>query len=177
MAQAPERWRLVHEGHEHVVEIADAGLRRSVTWLVDGAEIGNRRTTDKRVVIGGGERGAVRVQLPEFVGPARRVTWYSGGEALDAETAAHTGLGGLDLVPEPGSKAAAREAWILEHPRLYVARRVATAVLSVLLPLLLLWLLSRVRIPWPDITIPWPDWNLPSLPLPDWDLPELPAWL
>jgi hypothetical protein len=181
MAQEPERWRLVHEGHEHVVEIADAGLRRAVTWRVDGTEVGDRRTTDKRVVISGGERGAVRVQLPEFVGPARRVTWYSTDGALDAEAAARTGLGGLDLVPDPGSKAAAREAWIREHPRLYVARRVATAVLSALVPLLVLWLLSQVRIPWPSISIPWPDWRLPSIPLPDLpdlpDLPELPAWL
>ncbi len=180
MAQGPERWRLVHEGHEHVIEIADAGLRRAVTWRMDDTEIGSRRTNDKRVVIAGGERGAVRVQLPEFVGPARRVTWYGPDGALDAEAAAHTGLGGLDLVPEPGSKAAAREAWIREHPRLYVARRVATAVLGALVPLLILWLLSQVRIPWPSISVPWPDWSLPSIPWPDWDLPdlpELPAWL
>ncbi len=180
MTRIPERWRLVHEDHEHLVENVDAGWRRSVTWRLDGTEIGTRRTNDKRVVINGGDRGAVRVQLPEFAGPARRVTWYDADSAVDAETAARTGLGGLDLVPEPGSKAAAREAWIREHPRLYVARSTATAVLGVLLPLLLLWLASRIT--WPSISIPLPDWSLPSIPWPSipwpsWDLPELPAWL
>lgn len=165
-----------------MVQITDAGMRRAVTWRLDGTEIGTRRTTDKRVVIDGGDQGAVRIQLPEFVGPARRVTWYGTDAVLDAEAAAHTGLGGLDLVPEPGTKAAAREAWIREHPRLYVARRTATAVLGVLLPLLLLWLVAHIRIPWPNLSIPWPDWDLPSIPWPSipwpsWDLPELPAWL
>jgi len=180
MGQGPERWRLVDEDHEHVVEIADVGLRRVVTWRLDGNELGSKRTTDKRVVINGGDRGALSVHLPEFVGPARRVTWYSADSAMGAEAAAHAGLGGLDLVPEPGTKAAAREAWIAEHPRLYVARRVGTAAIGALCGVLVLWLMTQIRIPWPAISFPWPDWDPPAIPLPDipWpDLPDLPAWL
>jgi len=182
MAKAPERWHLVHDGHEHEVRITDVGLRREVTWTLDGDQVGSRRSTDKRVVIDGGAHGAVGVRLPEFVGPARRVSWHEADGALGAKAAAQAGLGGIDLVPEPGSRAAARELWIREHPRLHVARRTATAVAGVLVPLLVFWLLSQVRIPWPQISIPWPDWQLPripwpDLPLPRWDLPDLPSWL
>src|SRR3982751_2822795 len=87
-------------------------------------------------------------------------------------------------MPEPGSRAAARETWIRGHPRLYVAGRTLTAVLGVLLPVVLFWLLAQVRLPWPTISIPWPDWDLPSLPWPrlripwpDWTAPEPPPWL
>jgi hypothetical protein len=184
MTRVPERWHLVHDGHEHVVQIVDTGLRRAVTWLLDGAPIGDKRTSDKRVVIDGGEYGAVGVRLPEFVGPARRVTWYGADSELGAKAAAHTGLGGIDLVPEPGSRAEARESWIRAHPRLYVVRRVATALTGVLLSLLMVWLLTRIHIPWPNISIPWPDWRLPSIPWPnvsipwpDWELPDVPLWI
>lgn len=185
MAKSPERWHLVHDGHEHEVRIVDVGLRWEVTWTLDGVEVGSRRTTDKKVVLDGGEQGAVGVRLPEFTGPARRVSWHGADAPPGAEVAARTGLGGIDLVPEEGSRAAARELWIREHPRLHVARRTAAALVGVLLPLLVVWLLSQVRIPWPDISIPWPDWQLPDIPWPDlplprWDLPDLPdlpAWL
>ena len=189
---ATERWQLDGDGHQHVVEIADAGLRRSLTWLVDGTEVAGRKTSDERVVLDGGERGAVGVRLPAFTGPARRVTWYPPGGQLGAAAAAQAGVGGVDLDPAPGSRAAAREAWIRAHPHRHAARRTAAAVLGVLLPLLGLWLLARVDIPWPDIPwpdIPWPeisgpDWDLPSIPWPDveipwpdWQFPELPAWV
>jgi hypothetical protein len=182
--KVPERWLLASDGREHVVEIAEAGLRRRLSWLVDGTEVAARTTSDERVVLDGGEHGAVGVRLPTFTGPARRVTWHSPDAELGAVAAARTGLGGIDLGPEPGSKAAAREAWIRAHPNLHTARRTGAAVLGVLLPLLALWLLARIDIPWPDLSIPWPDWGLPSIPWPDlsipwpdWDLPELPAWL
>ena len=176
--KTPERWLLTADGHEHVLEIADAGLRRRLTWRVDGTEAASKTTSDERVVLDGGEHGALGVRLPAFTGPARRVTWYPPDTDLGAVAAAHTGLGGVDLDPEPGSKAAAREAWIRAHPDLHAARRTATAVLGVLLPLLVVWLLTRID--WPDV--PWPNWDLPAIPWPDiprpdWDLPELPAWL
>ncbi len=184
MATTTERWQLRTDGREHRVEIADAGLRRSLTWQVDGREVAGTRTSDERVVLDGGEHGALGVRLPTFTGPARRVTWYPPGSELGATAAAHAGLGGLDLDPEPGSRAAAREAYIRAHPHRHAARRTATAVLGVLLPLLGLWLLARIDVPWPDVSIPWPDWDLPaipwpdlSIPWPDWQLPELPAWV
>ncbi|MBB3674353.1 hypothetical protein [Modestobacter versicolor] len=176
----PERWLLTSDGHEHLVEIAEVGLRRRLTWSVDGTEAATKTTSDEKVVLDGGEHGAVGVRLPTFTGPARRVTWYPPG--AQAVAVAQTGLGGTDFDPEPGSKAAVREAWIREHPNLHAARRTGAAVLGVVLPILGIWLLSRIDIPWPSI--PWPDWDLPSIPwpdisipLPDWDLPELPAWL
>ena len=183
MTRAPERWQLTHDGHEHVVEIADAGLRRSVTWLMDGAEVAGRTTSDERVVLDG-EPGAVGLRLPALTGPARRVTWYPPGGEFGAAAAAQAGLGGIDLDPEPGSRAAAREAWMRAHPHPHPPRRTALAVAGILLPLLALWLLHRIDVPWPDISIPWPDWDLPSIPWPDldvpwpdWQLPDLPDWL
>lgn len=181
--KAPERWLLTSDGHEHRVEITEVGLRRRIAWLVDGTEVATKTTSDERIVLDGGEVGAVGVRLPQFTGPARRVTWYSPDTELGAVVAAQTGVGGTDLDPEPGSKAAAREAWIRAHPNLHAARRTGAAVLGVVLPLLALWLLARISwpaIPWPDWdlpSIPWPDWDLPSIPWPDWDLPELPAWV
>lgn len=186
VARPVERWGLASEP-EHVVEIRDVGLRRSVTWLFDGVEVATKATSEQRIVLSGGDRGAVAVRLPTFVGPARRVTWFAPTSALGAEAAAHAGVGGVDLDPEPGSKAAAREAWIREHPRRHTARRSAAAALGALVPLLATWLLSRIDIPLPSISlpsIPLPDWDLPSFPLPDvsipwpdWDLPQLPEWL
>jgi len=184
MAKATERWQLTSDGRELVVEIADAGLRRSLTWLVDGTEVAQKRTSDERVVLDGGESGALGVRLPTFAGPARRVTWYPPGSELGAVAAASAGLGGVDLDPEPGSKAAAREAWIRAHPNRHAARRTATAVAGVLLPLLMFWLLARIDLPWPSIPlprIPLPDWDLPSIPWPDIAIPwpdwQLPAWV
>lgn len=183
----PERWLLDLDGHSHVVEIADAGLRRRLSWTVDGTEVANLVTSDERVVLTSDE-GVVGVRLPTFVGPARRVTLH------DNEIAAHAGPGGTDFDAEAGSAAARREAWIREHPRLHTARQTAVAAAGVLIPILAIWLLSQLvlpRIPWPDIdlpSIPWPDIDLPSIPWPDitlpsipWpglpDLPDLPAWV
>ena len=188
MGDGPERWLLRREGSQHVLEIDDAGLGRRLTWTVDGTEVAVRRTSDERVVLTaeGNAVGALAVRLPAFVGPARRVTWY------DDEVRAHAGFGGLDLDPEPGSKAAAREAWIRAHPHLHATRRTAVAAAGVLVPLLVLWLLSRLvlpAIPWPDVDLPsiplpdlprlpWPDIALPSIPWPDLpDLPDLPQWV
>ena len=195
MSGTPQRWSVSSHGREHVLEIVEAGLGRRLTWTVDGEEVASRKTSDERVVLGGDDAGALGVRLPTFAGPARRVTLY------DDEVLAHAGVGGLDLDPEPGSRAAEREAWIRAHPHLHTARRTAVAAAGVLVPLLVLWLLSRVvlqavpwpdvdlpSIPWPDVpwppidlpaipwpSIPWPDVDLPSIPWPD--LPDLPPWV
>ena len=165
---ATERWRIDRDGRSHVLEIADAGLGRRLTWTVDGEEVASRKTSDEKVVLDAGDTGAVGVRLPMFVGPARRVTLY------DDEVRAHTGLGGLDLDPEPGSKGAEREEWIRAHPHLHTARQTVAAAAGVVVPLVVLWLLARFAvpaIPWPDLpSIPWPD--LPSIPWPD--LPSIP---
>ena len=174
-----ERWRLRDGEREHVLEIDEAGLKRRLTWLVDGEQVATATTSDERVVLDGEAAGALGVRLPTFTGPARRVTLH------EDEVRAHAGVGGTDLDPEAGSKAAAREEWIRAHPHLHTARRTAVAVARVGAPFVVLWLLSRivVDIPWPDVDlpslplpdlprIPWPD--LPSIPWPDIDLPSIP---
>lgn len=173
------------DGRRHEVEIRDRGLRRQLTWRIDDAEVATRTTTDERVVLSDdedGENGAIGVKLPTFVGSARRVAWFAD------QGAAHVGLGGTDLTPEAGSRAAAREEWIRAHPHLHTARQTALAAAAILAPLLVAWLLARIPwpsvdlpdIPWPDLPwpdIPWPSIPWPSIPWPDWSLPQLPAWL
>lgn len=182
---------------ELVVEISDAGLGRRIAWSVDGEEVAQQQTGENRVVLDGGEHGALRLRLPTFVGPARRVTWWpptgllpeeieqaaatdpaepgAGEEATDEDeelpplAQAHLGFGGIDFDPEPGSKAAKREEWIRTHPRQFALRRTAIAVAGVVIPVLLVWLLARFALP----AIPWPSWNIPwpRIPWPDWSIP------
>lgn len=183
-------WRTTSDGCEHVVAIVDAGLQRRMTWTAGGAEVASRTTSDDRVVLDGGDRGAIGVRLPTFVGPARRVTWWGPDVRPGALAAARLGIGGLDLAPDAGSRAAARETWIRAHPRLHTARRAAGAAAGVVLPAVLLWLVGQVvlpAVPWPDWdlptlpTLPWPDVDLPAVPWPDVDLPALdvtvPGWV
>lgn len=188
-----ERWTLERDGRTHVVEVDPRGLGRRIAWRVDDDPVVERSTWDDtvRLVPDGVEGvGAVRLRFGAF-GPARRVTWYDTTAHLDASTAAELGVGGHDLLPEPGSKAALRDAWIDEHPRLHTAKRTAAAVLGVAVPILLLWLAGRFvlpaipwpdldlpRIPWPDWDVPWPSIDLPSIPWPDWQIDWTPpAWL
>ena len=184
-----QRWDLALAGHDHVVEVSQGSLTREVTWTRDGTEVARRRTSDDTVVLacrdGDAGEAAVRLRFPA-IGPARRVTLHG------SEAEAHTGLGGTDLEPEAGSRAALRAEWIGRHPRLHTARQTALAAAGVGVPLLLVWLLAMVpwpsidipwpdvhlpSIPWPDLpSIPWPDIRLPSIPWPSVDLPDLPAW-
>ncbi len=188
---ADQRWALRTEGHEHEIEIADAGLGRQVVWRRDGEVIVSRRTSDERVRLvphdaGPGDladAGTVGLRFGWF-GPARRVTWYAAGDGGEA-AASLVGVGGVDFEPQPGSKAARREEWIRAHPRLYTARRGAAAIGSVLGGVLAAWLLARFafsirlpglpRIPLPDLPdlpgVPWPSIPWPDVSLPDWSLP------
>lgn len=176
MADAKERWHLTRDGHEHVVEVAQGSLTRRVSWSQDGTERATKKTSDETIVLAGAEAGAVRLKFG-LVGPARRVTLH------DSEAEAHIGLGGTDLEPEAGSRAARRAEWIGAHPHLHTARQTAIAAAGVGVPILLVWLLTLVpwpSIPWPSIpwtSIPWPDINLPSIPWPDINLPDLPDWV
>ena len=196
-----ERWHLAHQGLSLTIEIADAGLRRRVTWRVDGTEVASLVTSESRVVEAD-PYGAVGLRLPSFRGPARRVTFHpptgDGADPLElglgAAAAAHAGVGGIDFDPEPGSAAALREAWIRAHPRRYAVRRGLAAAARMVAPILLLWLVGRFVLP----TVPWPDWSIawpqipwpripwPEIPWPDWSLPwpdiawpswRLPRWV
>lgn len=188
-----ERWTLERGGRSHVVEVTPKGLGRTIAWRHDDEVVVERSTWDDTVRLVPDDEGvgAVRLRFGPF-GPARRVTWYDGTGDLDAATSAELGVGGVDLVPEPGSRAARRDEWIDAHPRLHTAKRTAAAVVGVLVPLLVVWLLGRFalpaipwpdwdlpRIPWPDLpSIPWPQIDLPQIPWPDWQLDWTPpAWL
>ena len=188
---ATQRWTLEHDGHTHLVEIDDAGLGRRIVWRRDDSEVVSRKTGDERVqLVPAGDAsdapdgiGAVGLRFGWF-GPARRVTWYAGTRE-EAVGSALVGIGGVDFVPEPGSKAEQRQEWMRAHPRLYTARETGIAVGGVVGGLLVTWLLARLvfsfdlpdiprpdlpRIPWPDLpSIPWPD--LPSIPWPDVSVP------
>ncbi len=174
----------MHDGHAHGLAVEHGTLTREVVWTRDGVELARKRTSDETIVLSpDGEDAALRVKLTPL-GRARRVTLHA------SEAEAHTGLGGSDLEPEPGSRAARRADWIGRHPHLHTARQTAVAAAGVAVPVLLVWLLSRVTwpsfdvpwpdlpsIPWPDLpSIPWPDISLPAIPWPDVDLPGLPAW-
>lgn len=186
MGRAPERWHLTIGETKHEVTIENAGWRRRISWHVDDAPVATKATSDEKVTLYAAGHGTVAVRLPAFVAPARRVALFDADSAAAATVAAWSGVGGRDLHPEPGSKAAARQEWIRTHPRAYTVRQTALAVAAVLLPLLALWLLPKLTIPWPDIPwpdlpripwpeIPWPEipWpDLPRIPWPDWSLPE-----
>ncbi len=164
MADPPQRWHLVRDDHTHVVEVASGTLTAEARWSRDEAREVIRRTSDETIVLTAPEdSGAVRVRLSRL-GTTRRVTLHS------SEARAHAGLGGIDFAPEAGSKAALRAEWIDRHPHLHTARQTAVATVGVLVPVLLVWLLTRV--PWPHVDVPWPD--LPSLPWPSIDLPAIP---
>ena len=167
-----ERWSLVADGRSHVVEISDAGFSRRVVWLVDGEQVAFRKAGEERLRITPDDDvqglGALALRFRSLVGPTRRVTWYGGSGDLDAAAEAAIGLGGLDFEPEPGLAPARREARIREHPRRYAATQTAAGVAKVVLPLLLIFLLSKLApsVDWPDLPrIPWPD--LPRIPWPD----------
>ncbi|MGL5865822.1 MAG: hypothetical protein ACRCYX_08115 [Dermatophilaceae bacterium] len=188
----PGRWHLDEDEVAHEVTIEEGAFRRTLTWSVCGERLATQTTSDERVVLTAAGRGSVGIRLPSWIGPARRVTFHAIGEGGDeaARAAAWTGLGGVDLAPEPGSRAARREAWIRAHPRLHAARAGTLAALAVVATPLLLWLWNLLDLPpisivgpvdWPNLPrIPWPD--LPTAPWPDIDWPDLPdltlpAWL
>ncbi len=193
MGEVTETWMLDLAGRRHEVVIRDRGIRRTVAWTVDRRPVAERTTTDERVILDGAGDGAVRVRLPVFTGPARRVTLFGGADDEGALAQAHAGFGGHDFRAVAGA-AVDREAEIRAHPGRFVATRTALAVAAVLAAVFLIPILRRLipdlSIPWPDIpwpdipwpSIPWPDISLPSIPWPDipWpdiSLPAAPGWL
>lgn len=190
------RWELSARGREHSVEIVGS-LRRTVTWHVDGRQVAQGRSFDDSALLEPGDRldqrgpaadpqpelGAVRAKFTTL-GRPRRVTWYLAQDELDAKECALLDRDGIDLDPEPGSRAALREERIRRNPRRHAAVAVLGGLATVGLPLLLglLAVPIAVSIPWPDWdlpSVPLPDVDLPSIPWPDWDLPDwqAPAWL
>ena len=180
MSDGPQVWTLSQDGCGHRVE-ASGSTAHHVRWLVDDEPVAEKRAWEGKVSLEAPGVGTVVVRF-STVGRARRATLFGPDE--DAQAVA--GLGGVDLVPETGSAAAAYEEKVRSHPRRYAAIATAGGVAKVAVPLLLGLLAIRlaVNIPWPDVPfpdlpdlpdIPWPD--LPSLPLPDLPDLRLPDWV
>lgn len=198
-----ERWALSLGGRTHEVTVADLDVRRRLTWLVDGVEVASKETSDEKVILvapaeSQAGAAAVRLWLPMFVGPTRRVALFGPGTGMGARERAEAGRGGVEFAPEPGSQAAKRQTWIRDHPTLYTLKQTLIAVAGVVIPLVLGSYVVRFAlnlpwpdwlhlpdIPWPDISlpriawpdIPWPDISWPDITLPEWALPPWVEWL
>ncbi|MBA2954798.1 hypothetical protein GON03_10715 [Nocardioides sp. MAH-18] len=145
-------WSGTVGGRTHRVE-ADDGLTRAVRWSVDGELAAQKRSTQEKVRL---EVAPDRLEVRfSPLGAPRRAT-----------------VGGVDLVPEPGSRAARHEEAVGGHPERYALIQAAGGAAKVVLPILLTVLLARFALSLPLPSIDGPD--LPSLPLPD--LPDLPDW-
>jgi hypothetical protein len=175
---------LTVDGRAHRVEITDGALRRQIEWYVDGERVAATRSADEEVTLKpeDSELGLMALRF-SMLGRPRRVTLFEAG--AEAEARAATGLGGIDLDPEPGSRAAAYDQKVREHPRRYAALQTVGGVAKVVLPLLFLFFAAKFTfaLPLPDVdlpSIPRPDLpDLPSIPWPDIDLPDwsLPGWV
>ena len=120
--------------------------------------------------------------LHSALGTPRRSTVYPAG----ADAASLAGIGGHDLTPEPGSRAAAHEESVLRHPGRYTAIQTLGGIAKVVVPIVIAALLARVAfsVPLPDVDLPRlplpeVDVPLPSVPLPDIEVPDIdpPDWL
>lgn len=190
MGDSVQVWHLARDGHQHQVE-ASGSPSHHVRWLVDDQVVAEKRTWEDKFTLTPDEPdepdglglGLVVLRF-SGLGKPRRATLYDVGEQAEALT----GLGGVDLVPEAGSPAAAYEDKVRLHPTLYALIATAGGVAKVVVPLLLGLFVIRfaIDIDWPELPlpdlprpnlpdIPWP--NLPDLPLPD--LPDLrpPDWV
>ncbi|QIG45416.1 hypothetical protein G5V58_24065 [Nocardioides anomalus] len=162
-------WTLEHDGRRHRV-VAGGSFAHQVRWYVDDELRAEKKTMDDKVTVEAAGQ-TLRV-VHSGLGTPRRATLYDAGESAGALT----GLGGTDLVPAPGSRAAAYEHRVREHPTRYAALAGLGGVAKVVVPILLSVLVLRfaVSLPWPDLpSIPWPD--LPSIPWPDIPWPDLPS--
>ncbi len=179
----PQRFDLTVSGRTHRVEIQDGALRREIRWYVDDQLAAVTRTADEKVRLkpDDPELGLLALRF-SMLGHPRRATWFEPGEEEAAKAA--VGIGGIDLDPAPGSRAAAYEQKVREHPRRYAAQHTAAGVAKVVVPLLLVYLAARFAfslplpnvnapdLPHPDLpSIPWPDLPWPDVNWPDWSLP------
>ncbi|SDE12229.1 hypothetical protein [Nocardioides lianchengensis] len=170
MADDPRQiWELVVDGHAHLVEV-HGSVNRRIEWYVDGELVGTQKSTEDKIRVKADDEertdlGSIGVWF-SGMGKPRRATYFDPGQDGDLKSLA--GVGGVDLVPEPGSPAAAYEDRVRAHPTRYALIATVGGVAKVVLPILLAVLAARVA-----VSIPWPDWNLPSVPTPD--LPSIPT--
>lgn len=178
-------WDLTVAGVRHRVEVRGSFVRR-VRWFVDGECVAEKKSSEDALRLTHPEHGTVGVWHSALGRPRRSTLFRAEHGAPSASARALTGLGGLDLTPEPGSPAAAHEARVRAHPRRYALVQTLGGVAKVVLPLVVALLLARLAfsIDWPDWDLPLPTIPLPSIPWPSvpWpriDLPEVrvPGWV
>lgn len=182
-------WELTHEGRHHRV-VAHGSVTHRVRWWVDDALVATRSTMDDTVRVSPEDGSGVTSKLVvrfSGLGSPRTATLHEAG----ADLRSLTGLGGVDLVPAPGSRAAAHEDRVLQHPTRYALVATLGGVAKVVVPIVLSLLVVRFAvslpwpsIPWPDLpSVPWPDlpaipWpDLPDVPLPDVPTVAVPGWV
>ena len=155
------------DGRTHWVEARREGIHWQVAWYVDTDLVGLTTSADARIRVtpdDGVDLGSIGVRFSR--GVPRRATYYGPGDA--GEVGSMTGIGGTDLVPEPGSAAADHEDRVGAHPLRHALLTVLGAITKVLVPLLFLLLVPRLL-----GGVPWPEWDLPSIPTPDVRWPEI----
>lgn len=173
--KAVQTWTLTIEGVGHRVE-ASGSLRHQVRWYVDGEQVAEKRAAEERLHLTSDGHGALGVWFGVLGAPRRATFFPRDADGLPPGARALTGLGGLDLEPEPDSPAAEHEDRVRAHPRRYAAIRTAGGVARVVVPLVVALLIARLA-----FSFDWPDWDLPDLPIPSlpalpWpDLPEIPV--
>ncbi len=168
MSKKVQTWSRTISGATHHLEVTGDFIRTFV-WTVDGEEVLTRRSADDRARLETEDHGSLLV-IHSALGTPRRATYFAPGEDL----AGLAGIGGVDLTPEPESRAAAYERRVIDHPRRYALIETlggaAGVVGGILVATVVAWILARISLP--DIPLP----NLPDLPdLPDLPLPDLPS--
>jgi len=162
-------WTRTISGHTHHLEVTGEIIRTFV-WTVDGEEVLTRKTADDRARLESKTHGSLLV-IHSGLGTPRRATYFAPGEDL----AGMAGIGGVDLTPEAGSRAAAYERRVIDHPQRYALIETlggaAGVVGGIVTAMIVAWIVARISLP--DIDLPLPNLpNLPDLPLPD--LPSIP---
>ncbi|MFJ9387252.1 hypothetical protein ACIRON_00425 [Nocardioides sp. NPDC101246] len=169
MSKKVQIWSRTISGTTHHLEVTGEIIRRFV-WTVDGEEVLAKKTSDDRARLESKEHGALLV-IHSGLGTPRRATYFAPGEDL----AGLAGIGGIDLTPEPGSRAAAYERRVIDHPKRYALIETlggaAGVVGGIVAAMVVAWIVARISLP--DIDLPLPNLpDLPDLPLPD--LPSIP---
>ena len=169
MSKKVQIWSRTISGHTHHLEVTGEIIRTFV-WTVDGEEALTRKSADDRARLESKAHGSLLV-IHSGLGTPRRATYF----APDEDLAGMTGIGGVDLTPEPGSRAAAYEQRVIDHPKRYALIETlggaAGVIGGIVAAMVVAWILARVSLP--DIDLPLPNLpDLPDLPLPD--LPSIP---
>ncbi|MFD7075541.1 hypothetical protein ACFV9G_15130 [Nocardioides sp. NPDC059952] len=167
MSKKVQIWSRTISGITHHLEVTGEIIRTFV-WTVDGEEVLTKKTSDDRARLESKEHGALLV-IHSGLGTPRRATYFAPGEDL----AGLAGIGGVDLTPEPGSRAAAYERRVIDHPKRYALIETlggaAGVVGGIVVAAVVAWILARISLPNIDLPLP----NLPDVP--DLPLPDLPS--